>query len=164
MKTYIHKSSREPIPVEDIGTEVFIGETWQDYLDGKWIELSEQQLAFRGEHPEASIKEVFDMQMTPPPQEPIPPTLEEIKAQSIAQVEQAASARMDELFPQYRVNLAAQGLIDEIKASALLIEYENTNSKVYGFLTTATQAIESAVDETAVNAAVETFNTQIYTL
>ena len=73
MKTYIHKSSIEPIQIEDIGREVFIGETWQDYLDGKWVELSEQQLAFRDEHPEASIKEVFDMQMTPPPEPPEQP-------------------------------------------------------------------------------------------
>ena len=40
-----------------------IGESFEDYLDGKWVKLSENQLAFKESHPDASVKEVFDMQM-----------------------------------------------------------------------------------------------------
>jgi hypothetical protein len=50
-----------------------VGETWKDYLDGKWVLLSEGQLAFRSENPGASIKEVFDMELLPPPPEPPKP-------------------------------------------------------------------------------------------
>lgn len=40
-----------------------IGESFEDYLDGKWVKLSENQLAFKESNPDASVKEVFDMQM-----------------------------------------------------------------------------------------------------
>ena len=41
-----------------------IGESFEDYLDGKWVKLSENQLSFKESNPDASVKEVFDMQMT----------------------------------------------------------------------------------------------------
>lgn len=47
-----------------------IGTTWQDYLDGLWVKLSKQQLAFRADHPDASIEEVWNMALNEPEQEP----------------------------------------------------------------------------------------------
>ena len=44
-----------------------LGSTWQDYLDNKWVLLSSEQVAFREEHPTASVKEVYDMEITPAP-------------------------------------------------------------------------------------------------
>lgn len=49
-----------------------IGTTWQDYLDNKWVRLSNEQLAFHNEHPEASVKEVWDMEIVTPEPEPTP--------------------------------------------------------------------------------------------
>lgn len=46
-----------------------IGYTYYDFLDNKWVLLSEEQVAFHNEHPEASIKEVFDMELFPTPEE-----------------------------------------------------------------------------------------------
>ena len=51
-----------------------IGETWEDYLIGKWVELNEQQLDFKKNNSNISIKEVFDMELLPsPPNPPDPP-------------------------------------------------------------------------------------------
>ena len=50
---------------EDMYTN--LGSTYQDYLDNKWVLLSDDQLQFKSENPTASVKEVIEMQMTPAP-------------------------------------------------------------------------------------------------
>lgn len=40
-----------------------IGSTYQDFLDGKWVLLSDEQVAFHINHPSASVHEVISMQM-----------------------------------------------------------------------------------------------------
>ena len=52
-----------------------LGSTFQDFLDNKWVLLSPEQVAFHEENPTASIKEVWDMQLTPVPER----TLDEAK-------------------------------------------------------------------------------------
>lgn len=89
MKTYIknnYKGYYIELP-EEIDQEYWagkIGTTYQDFLDGKWVLLSPEQVAFHEEHPNASVKEVLDMQITPTP----PRTLEQAKAEKIAEIEQ----------------------------------------------------------------------------
>ena len=53
----------EPLKEEEYNN---IGSTWQDYLDDLWVQLSNEQMAFHDEHPNASVKEVFDMETAPP--------------------------------------------------------------------------------------------------
>lgn len=43
-----------------------IGEDYQDYLDGLWVLLSDEQEAFHKEHPTANVLEVWNMALTPP--------------------------------------------------------------------------------------------------
>lgn len=43
-----------------------IGTSWQDYIEGKWVLLSAEQVSFRQENPSASVLEVWNMQMNPP--------------------------------------------------------------------------------------------------
>ena len=38
-----------------------IGDTFQDFLDNKWVLLSPDQVIFHNEYPEASVKEVWNM-------------------------------------------------------------------------------------------------------
>ena len=71
-----------PISTELNGND--LGSTWEDYNNGKFVLLSAEQLAFKNEHPTASIKEVFDMQMTPAPVR----TLEDAKNEMIATIEE----------------------------------------------------------------------------
>ena len=40
-----------------------IGESYLDFLAGKWVLLSEEQAQFKKDHPEATIKEVLDMKI-----------------------------------------------------------------------------------------------------
>ena len=69
-----------PISIELNGN--VMGTTWQDYLDKKWVQLSAEQIAFKEAHPNASIKEVFDMQMAPEPVR----TLEQAKIEKISAI------------------------------------------------------------------------------
>lgn len=43
----------------------YIGETWEEYMQGAWLLLSEDQIAFHEANPSASVKEVWDMEITP---------------------------------------------------------------------------------------------------
>ena len=61
-----------------------IGETWQDYVDNKFVPLSEEQVAFRDNNPTATVKEVWDMELTPPHVR----TLDEAKREKIMQIEE----------------------------------------------------------------------------
>ena len=61
-----------------------VGDTYQDFLDNKWVLLSDEQVAFHEEHPTATVKEVWDMEITPIP----PRTLEDAKAEMIAKIEE----------------------------------------------------------------------------
>lgn len=40
-----------------------VGSTWEDYLNGYWIPMSEAQIVFSENNPSASIKEIFDMEL-----------------------------------------------------------------------------------------------------
>lgn len=64
-----------------------IGTTWQDYEDNKWVLLSSEQVAFREEHPNASVKEVYDMEMSPEPPTP-ERTLGQAKREKIWEIEE----------------------------------------------------------------------------
>ncbi len=59
-----------------------IGETWDDFISNKYVLLSDEQVAFREANPDATIKEVWDMQLTPPHVR----TLEEAKAEMIQKI------------------------------------------------------------------------------
>lgn len=69
----------EPLSSEEYNN---IGEDWQDYLDNKWVLLSDEQVTFREEHPDASVLEVWNMEITPPHVR----TLKEAKEEKIDEI------------------------------------------------------------------------------
>lgn len=86
MYTYIKQSIskhfvtfEEPLSSEEYNN---IGENWQDYLDNKWVLLTEEQVVFHEEHPSASVFEVWNMEITPPHVR----TLEEAKEEKINEI------------------------------------------------------------------------------
>ena len=89
MKTYIRKSIKGyyiDFP-EEIDAEYWagkIGSTYEDFLDNKWILLSDEQIAFHTEHPHASVSQVISMTLP----EPHARTLEEAKMEKIYQIEE----------------------------------------------------------------------------
>lgn len=40
-----------------------LGTTYQDYLDGKWVLLNDEQLSFKEQNPDANVEEVFYMKL-----------------------------------------------------------------------------------------------------
>lgn len=69
MVTYI-KSDVRNIYIElenELAPELYpnLGTTWQDYLDNLFVKLSDEQVAFKNEHPKAKVHEVWNMEMDP---------------------------------------------------------------------------------------------------
>jgi hypothetical protein len=66
-----------------------IGTSWEDYAAGLWVLLTEEQVAFRKANPNASLQEVFNMQLTPVPEPPEPPvrTLAQAKAEKVMAID-----------------------------------------------------------------------------
>lgn len=42
-----------------------IGTTWEDYVNNKFVKLSEQQVAFKSANPSAKVREVWNMELDP---------------------------------------------------------------------------------------------------
>lgn len=70
--TYVNKNIKgfywEGFELDSESYEV--GYSYQDFLDGKWVYLDEDQLAFHEENPDASVKEVIAMKLDPEPPGP----------------------------------------------------------------------------------------------
>jgi hypothetical protein len=86
--TYIKRSQygkyltfNEPLSPDEYNN---LGTTWDDFLDDKWVLLSDEQVAFHEQYPEASVREVWDMQLTPPHVR----TLEEAKSEMIQKIDE----------------------------------------------------------------------------
>jgi hypothetical protein len=74
-----------------------IGTTWEDYKNGKWVLLSEEQVAFREENPDASAEEVFNMELNPEPPGPTPEELlKQAKNNKIAELGRLHSSKLRE--------------------------------------------------------------------
>lgn len=69
---------------EALDSELFsdLGSTFDDFLKNKWVPLSEEQIKFKEENPQASIKEVWEMELRPIPTQ----TLEEYKENKINEI------------------------------------------------------------------------------
>lgn len=74
-----------------------LGDSYEDFLDNKWVLLSDEQVAFHNEHPEATVKEVWDMELTPIP----PRTLEEAKEEMINTINEYDSSGSVNAFNVY---------------------------------------------------------------
>ena len=72
-----------------------IGESYLDFLAGKWVLLSEEQVLFKEEHPDATIREVLDMKIAE--KEPEPSQSESIEAEVF---NRAKDRKLDEIRAQ----------------------------------------------------------------
>lgn len=75
----------EPLKAEEYNN---LGETWEDYLYNKWVLLSDEQKAFYEANPNASVKEVWNMELIPPHMR----TLDDVKNEKIMQIEEYDSS------------------------------------------------------------------------
>ena len=72
-----------------------IGESYLDFLAGKWVLLSKEQVLFKEEHPNATIREVLDMKIAE--KEPEPSQAEVIEAEVF---NRAKDRKLDEIRAQ----------------------------------------------------------------
>lgn len=89
MITYIRKNIKGyyiqyPEEIDSTYWEGKIGSTYADFLDGKWVLLSDEQVAFHTEYPEANIGQVLSMTLP----EPHVRTLDEAKSEKIMEIEE----------------------------------------------------------------------------
>ena len=90
MITYIKKNTpniyitfEEPLDSESFSN---LGTSWDDYLQNKWVPLSEEQVKFHEENPEASVREVWNMELYTPMERER--TLEEAKLEKLMEIEE----------------------------------------------------------------------------
>ena len=69
-------------PLKD--NEYNIGETWEDYINNKWILLSDEQVKFLEQNPSAFPDEVWNMQLYQKPER----TLRQAKFEKIKELEE----------------------------------------------------------------------------
>lgn len=82
-----------------------IGTTWDDYVAGCWVQLTDDQIAFHTAHPSASVEEVFNMRLAPVPDpEPVPEPTEEEKLYEARQKKIAAVYEQDRFTEEFTVN------------------------------------------------------------
>lgn len=93
MKIYIRKNIKGyyvDFP-EEIDAEYWegqIGETYEDFLDNKWILLNDEQVQFHEDNPDASVKEVIEMQLTPVPEPSIENQIIRARQEKLAKLHQ----------------------------------------------------------------------------
>ena len=91
MITYINKNHKGyyvefPEEIDSIYWEGQIGSTYEDFQAGKWVKLSNEQVAFHNEHKYASVREVLKMELDPTPV--YERTLEDAKREMIDKITQ----------------------------------------------------------------------------
>ena len=69
---------------EELSSSMYlIGNSYNDYLNKKWVLLSDEQVSFRNENPNASVKEVWEMKLSETPLM----TIEKARMRKIEEIE-----------------------------------------------------------------------------
>jgi hypothetical protein len=81
---YIQKDTKGIFIEFDEELSFQAGASWEDYVAGEWVMLTDEQFAFREANPNAGVQEVFNMQLTPVQPERM---LEQAKAEKIMAID-----------------------------------------------------------------------------
>jgi len=158
---YIQKDTKGVVELDiALGEGYMTGSSWDDYLQGAWLLLTDAQIGFAQANSGASHREIFDMQLTSPPAEP---TLSDVKSSALNQVEQTADSKLQELYPPF-VIIAKAYSTNEAENAAYFEGFNRTQQSIDTFRFAAIAAINQAANREAVNATVDVFNSQIAVL
>lgn len=81
--TYIYIKNNEILSFDfELDSRYNIGTTYEDYADGLYVRLNNEQVAFMNANQNASIREIFDMKLNPP----YVPTVEAVREGKIAEI------------------------------------------------------------------------------
>lgn len=98
----------------------YIGTSWEDYNNGAWVLLTDEQLGFRKENPSASVQEVFNMKIN----EAV--VSAEDKARTAMHEKLAEIRRADEESNKFYISVVADGV--EVANQELWIDKDLRNS------------------------------------
>ena len=125
---YINKDAK-PIYVElDVLLDPesnYIGQSWDDYQAGAWVLLSDEQIAFKEANPDATVEEVYNMQLAPDPIEP-EPSPEPDPLQEARRAKLAEIRAQDEFSNKFFVSVLSGGV--EVANVELWIDKDLRNS------------------------------------
>lgn len=81
--TYIYIKNNEILSFDfELDSRYNVGTTYEDYADGLYVRLNNEQVAFMNANQNASIREIFDMKLNPP----YVPTVEAVREGKIAEI------------------------------------------------------------------------------
>ena len=161
MVAYLHKGIIGVFELAEAHSDKYvIGKTIEDYDDGKWIELNDEQIEFYRKNPNASAREIIEMKLNVYPTLP-EQTLEEFQESMITYIKQVAINRLQEAFPQHEINRVALGLANERETATFVSNYALTTEEINRCLTDMIKAIEKSSDRKEVEANIVRFNESI---
>jgi hypothetical protein len=120
---YINRSMKGDFEVATAldGGSFMIGTTYEDYTQGKWIELTDAMASFRDAHPGANIKEVIEMEMMPLPEPPPAKTFAELVAEKEADLEGKYESAISAAIGSPLLTKAVFGLLDDTEAASAVL-------------------------------------------
>lgn len=125
-----HNNTPFFLEIEELNTtDNVVVYTWEDFIDNEvaWLELSTEQVLFYHSNPDATPKEVYDMQLPPEPVDPepapvpTPNTLEEARQAKLIEIRE-----QDEFSNKFFVSVLSGGV--EIANQELWIDKDLRNS------------------------------------
>lgn len=125
-----HNNTPFFLEIEELNTtDNVVVYTWEDFIDNEvaWLELSTEQVLFYHSNPDATPKEVYDMQLPPEPVDPepapvpTPNTLEEARQAKLSEIRE-----QDAFSNKFFVSITQGGV--EVANQELWIDKDLRNS------------------------------------
>ncbi|RHO68265.1 hypothetical protein DW083_16520, partial [Parabacteroides sp. AF48-14] len=123
---YIHKNTGFWELTDILPASYRVGRTLEDYEQGAYLDLSDEQAAFHAEHPDASQMEVWNMELTPEPEQPVVPDPEPDDLAIARQAKLQEIAEQDEFSNKFFVSVTQGGI--EVANQELWIDKDLRNS------------------------------------
>lgn len=123
---YIHKNTGFWELTDILPASYRVGTTIEEYEQGAYLPLSDEQAAFHTEHPNASQMEVWNMELTPEPEQPVVPDPEPDELAIARKAKLQEIAEQDEFSNKFFVSVKRGGA--EIANQELWIDKDLRNS------------------------------------
>lgn len=123
---YIHKNTGFWELTDILPTSYWVGTTIEQYEEGAHLALSDEQAAFHAAHPDASQLEVWNMELTPEPEQPVVPDPEPDELAIARQAKLQEIAEQDEFSNKFFVSVKKGGV--EVANQELWIDKDLRNS------------------------------------
>mgnify|MGYP001417705766 CR=1 FL=1 len=111
---------------DPLNESYIIGSSIEDYENGAFLLLSDEQATFHAEHPDASQLEVWNMELTPEPEQPVVPDPEPDELVIALQAKLQEIVEQDDFSNKFFVSVTQGGI--EVANQELWIDKDLRNS------------------------------------